>query len=187
GIYLCGISNPVIVQSEFWVRTKYSKFEPTVPLIGLYMDAFTTGFTVEENTFYSTVGYTDLKEYECIGITVNNTGHSPNELYNNNLKNLTIGVEAIGENRDAEGAGLCIKCNDFIECVTDIYVSPEFDEFGNPITGPTNGIASDQGEPGYGDLTKPAGNIFSKNNAEVNFTNDPDCGYIQYTHHISFS
>ena len=186
GIYLCGISNPVIVQNEFLVRTKYSKFEPTVPLIGLYMDAFTTGFTVEENTFYSTVGYTDLKEYECIGITVNNTGHSPNELYNNNLKNLTIGVEAIGENRDAEGAGLCIKCNDFIECVTDIYVSPEFDEFGNPITGPTIGIAVNQGEQGDGDLTKPAGNIFSKNNTEDNFTNHPNCGYIQYTHHISY-
>ena len=183
GIYLCGISNPVIVQNEFWVRTKYSKFEPTVPLIGLYMDAFTTGFTVEENTFYSTVGHTDLKEYECIGITVNNTGHSPNELYNNNLKNLTIGVEAIGENRDAEGAGLCIKCNDFADCVTDIYIDPGGQPAGSPI-----GIAKEQGipnEPSGSDPTIAAGNIFSRGN-ESNFNNHVNCGYVKYTHHNRF-
>jgi len=183
GIYLCGISNPVIVQNEFLVRTKYSKYEPDIPLIGLYMDGFTTGFTVEENNFYSTVGYTDLKEYDCAGITVNNTGQSPNELYNNDFNNLTIGMEAIGENRDAVGAGLCIKCNDFAECVTDIYIDP-----GGQPAGSTIGIAKEQGipnEPSGSDPTIAAGNIFSRGN-ESNFNNHVNCGYVKYTHHNRF-
>jgi hypothetical protein len=180
-IYLSSIETSVITQNEFMVRDNYSKYDEDTPLVGLYLDNQTSNFTIEENRFYSDLPYASLKTKECLGIVVNNSGQQPNELYNNNFSNLTIGIEAIGENRDAEGAGLCIKCNDFSSCVTDIYVAPD--------ENPSNyqGIANYQGEPGYGDLTKPAGNIFSKNNTEANFTNDPDCGFIQYTHHISFS
>ncbi|MFA5417253.1 MAG: T9SS type A sorting domain-containing protein [Bacteroidales bacterium] len=179
-IYLSSIETSVITRNEFRVRDNYSKYDDDTPLVGLYLDNQSSNFTIEENRFYSNLPYSSLQSKKCLGIVVNNSGQQPNELYNNNFNNLTIGVEAIGENRDAVGAGLCIKCNDFADCVTDIYIAPD--------ENPSNyqGIAVYQGEPGYGDPTKPAGNIFSKNNTEDNFTNDPDCGYIQYTHHISF-
>ncbi|PJB59868.1 MAG: hypothetical protein CO098_01105 [Bacteroidetes bacterium CG_4_9_14_3_um_filter_41_19] len=185
GIYLCGISNPAIVQNEFLVRTKYSKYEPDIPLIGLYMDAFTTGFTVEENTYYSTVGYTDLKEFDCAGITVNNTGQNYNELYNNYFDNLTVGIAAGGENRSSEGDGLCIKCNDFSNCLTDIYVAPLLNENNEPITGPTIGIAELQGKPGNGETKNLAGNTFSNLSDPnlYNFEKDINCEYTEYFHH----
>jgi len=185
-VYLSSIGNARIIQNEFKVRDNYSKYDDNIELIGLYLDNYTSGFTIEENQFYSNLPYSSLQSKKCAGLIVNNSGQQPNELYNNNFNNLTVGIEAIGKNRDAVGAGLCIKCNDFTRCITDIFVTPEYDSNGNPITGPTIGIAPYQGTLGYGDPTKPAGNIFSKNNTEDNFTNDPNCGYIQYTHHISF-
>jgi hypothetical protein len=180
-IYLSSIETAVINQNEFRVRDNFSKYDDDTTLIGLYLDNQSSNFTIEENQFYSKLPYSSLQSKKCAGIVVNNSGQQPNELYNNSFDKLTVGIEAIGENRDAEGAGLCIKCNDFNECVTDIYVVS--DE--KPLN--YQGISAYQGEPGYGDPAKPSGNTFSKNNTEANFTNDPDCGYIQYTHHISFS
>ena len=187
GIYLSAIDNPRIVQNEFLVRKDPSIFDAlNVPLemIGLYLDNFTTGFTVEENTFYSEIGYLDLFDKECAGITVNNSGTTFNELYNNYFDNLTVGVAAGGENRSSLGDGLCIKCNDFSNCLTDIFVSPEYNN-GNPITGPTIGIAKFQGEAGNGDPKKLAGNTFSilTDPNLFNFEKNENCEYIKYTYH----
>ncbi|MBC8320170.1 MAG: T9SS type A sorting domain-containing protein [Bacteroidetes bacterium] len=178
GIYLAAIDKPFIVQNTFLVRDKYSKYASSTELIGLYLDGVTTGFTVEENTYYTNMHYNNLETELCNGITVNNSGSNPNELYNNYFKNLTVGISAGGSNRAETGEGLCIKCNDFRSCRTDIYVAPEED--------PANsqGIAVIQGVDGNGDPDLAAGNTFSSNNVS-NF-NNYNCGLIEYTHHYDF-
>jgi hypothetical protein len=190
GVYLSAINNPRIVQNEFLVRKESSLFDNSTAdfdMIGLYLDNFTYGFTVEENHFNSTVPYADLggEDKECAGITVNNSGPVFNELYNNTLDNLKVGIAAGGENRSSLGDGLCIKCNDFSNCLTDIYVAPLEDENGNPITGPTIGIAKFQGKIENGDPKKLAGNTFSilTDPNLFNFEKDEYCEYIKYTHH----
>ncbi len=188
GIYLSAIDNPKIVQNEFLVRKNNSIFDALSQppeMIGLYLDNYTMGFTIEENSFYSDVGYSGLFDKECSGITVNNSGTNFNELYNNYFDNLTVGIAAGGENRSSEGDGLCIKCNDFSNCLTDIYVAPLKDGNGNPITGSTIGIAKLQGKPGNGDTKNPAGNTFSNltNPDLYNFEKDVNCEYTKYTHH----
>jgi hypothetical protein len=180
GIYLAAIDNAFIVQNTFLVRNKYSKYVSSTELIGLYLDGITTGFTVEENTFATNIHYNYLETELCNGITINNSGETPNELYKNYFTNLTVGIAAGGENRDADGAGLCIKCNDFNSCVTDIFVSP-----GERQSGPTIGIAVIQGVYGGGDPDLAAGNTFSSGNVS-NFNNHDDCGFIEYTHHYDF-
>ncbi|PJB55445.1 MAG: hypothetical protein CO098_16315, partial [Bacteroidetes bacterium CG_4_9_14_3_um_filter_41_19] len=191
GIYLSTIDNPRIAQNEFLVRKDASIFDAlNIPteMIGLYIDNLTTGFTVEENTFYSTVGYTDLKEYDCAGITVNNTGQNYNELYNNYFDNLTVGIAAGGTNRDElSDDGLCIKCNDFTNIITDVFVKTAEEPVGNK-----QGIAYYQGdeapEPSGSDPFDPtyaAGNTFSEvtDLINANYTNDVYCYPIRYTHH----
>lgn len=108
GIYLSSIKNAVIVQNEFLVRDKYSKHANSTELIGLYMDGLSTGFTVEENTFYTNIHYNNLETELCNGITINNSGQQPNELYNNFFNNLTVGIAAGGLNRSETGEGLCM-------------------------------------------------------------------------------
>jgi len=178
-IFLSAIENPVITSNEFKVRDINTKFDVGDNLIGIYLDNSTDGFTVEENRFYSYLQSGLLQINKCAGIVVNNSGENPNELYNNSFDKLTIGIEAIGNNRDLTGAGLCIKCNDFINCRTDIYVT-HGDE---PTPDPKLGIAVNQGEKGEEDPTKPAGNTFTEVNMEVNFENDINCGSIIYTYH----
>jgi len=184
-IYLSSIETAVINQNEFRVRDNFSKYDDDTDLIGLYLDNQSSNFTIEENQFYSKLPYSSLLSKKCVGIVVNNSGQQPNELYNNSFDKLTVGIEAIGENRDAEGAGLCIKCNDFNECVTDIYVA--LDE--NPSS--YQGIALKQGEvapeppPGTEpDPTISAGNTFSaKYDNTINYFNEEDCYPIIYTFH----
>ncbi|PIQ35077.1 MAG: hypothetical protein COW63_02250, partial [Bacteroidetes bacterium CG18_big_fil_WC_8_21_14_2_50_41_14] len=184
-IYLSSIETSVIIQNEFMVRDNYSKYDDDTPLVGLYLDNQSSNFTIEENRFYSNLPYATLQSRKCVGIVVNNSGQQPNELYNNGFDKLTVGVEAIGENRDAVGAGLCIKCNDFADCVTDIYVVPD--------ENPSNyqGIALKQGDiapeplPGTEpDPTISAGNTFSANfDNTINYFNEEDCYPIIYTFH----
>lgn len=184
-IYLSSIETSVITQNKFMVRDNYSKYDDDTPLVGLYLDNQSSNFTIEENRFYSNLPYASLQSRKCLGVVVNSSGQHPNELYNNNFDYLTIGIEAIGENRDAVGAGLCIKCNDFADCVTDIYVAPD--------ENPSNyqGIALKQGEvapeppPGTDpDPTISAGNTFSvKYDNTINYFNEEDCYPIIYTFH----
>lgn len=188
GIYLSSIETPVIVDNEFLVRAESSKYSDSEKLIGLYLDNQTSGFTIEENLFYTNIPYGSLQDKESAGITINNSGQQPNELYNNNFNNLTVGIAAGGENRASTGEGLCIKCNDFRYCVSDIYVCPFEYPGGDPQTGPTIGIAEEQGtlnEPNETDPTLAAGNTFSGNN-EFSFNKDENCEYILYRHHKHF-
>jgi hypothetical protein len=64
-------------------------------------------------------------------------------------------------------------------------VTPEEDGFGDPILGPTIGIASTQGES-TGLPNGPAGNTFTENPIGNNYQNHLDCGHIDYIHHDAF-
>ena len=181
GTFLSGISNPKIIYNEFHVRDNDSYFADDDKLVGLYLDEYTTGFQVEENQFYTTIPGNEIETKKCVGTVINNSGTEPNEIYNNTFNNILVGISAQGENRSETGEGLCLKCNDFIDCVNDIFVSP-----GEYPSGPTIGIAEKQGEenePGGSDPTLASGNTFSEDNAEANYYNDLNCEYIIYTHH----
>ncbi len=186
GAFVRTIENPEIIYNEFNVRTPDSKFAATDTCFGLYLDAYSSGFMVEENSFYTTLDYNSLETNKCVGLIVNNSGTNPNEIYNNILSNILVGIAAQGENRSETGEGLCIKCNDFVDCITDVYVAPRYDGNGNPVSGSTIGIAAQQGTENVGgcDPTLAAGNTFSEDNSEANYYNDPDyCTAIEYTNH----
>ena len=188
GIYLSQVNNPVIIKNEFNVRKKFSFFPESVEMIGLYVNDDSEGYIIEENEFYSELRNTELQTTTCEGITLNNSGQKPNEVYNNSFNSLSAGIVAAGENRDDEGAGLCIKCNDFRDCLLDIWVIPGEDAYGNPYNGPTIGIAEFQGESSgsTGNPTMAGGNTFSKANESlgvVNYENEVSWNDVEYTHH----
>jgi hypothetical protein len=176
GIYLNLVNNPTIIKNTFDISDP-EEIWSSVPLIGLYLEEFTTGFTVEENTFSGPSSYN-----QNIGIHLLNIGIAQNEIYNNSFNELYQGVTAVGDNRNFDsGAGLCIKCNDFTNCNLDIYVTPK----GGIITNNT-GIALNQGLP---NLSAPyyntiaAGNTFSESQVFHNYFNDLGCRQISYTYH----
>lgn len=98
---------------------------------GLYLDNC-TGYWVEENTFKH-VSDTTTKG---IGIVVNNSGTDPNEIYRNTFISLEQGISAQEQNRSSRD-GLQILCNDFDECLADVFVPESIYE--------GKGIAPNQG------------------------------------------
>jgi len=183
GIHLRLVNNATIIKNTFDI-TDPEEFWSGEPLVGLYLDEFTTGFVVEENKFsgLSTI-------YSAVGIHLLNTGTDQNEIYNNYFSLLKNGMIAVGENRNGAsgelGTGLCIKCNDFVECQTDITVTYEKDENENPIITENTGIAKKQGQDGNGDNSLAAGNTFS-DVTSYNYINDKDCGHIIYKYHGNY-
>lgn len=178
GIYMSQIDYPVIIFNEFNVHSRFPVTDYSTP-IGVYINDQSDGYTIEENNFYSELRGSELQDIICEGITLNNTGGYANEVYNNTFNDLSVGVVAAGTNRDGAGAGLCIKCNDFSDCINDVYVTDE---------GGTNyfGIARAQGkvnDPGKSDPTLTAGNTFSKNDEYDDYKKAIDCGEIVYVHH----
>ena len=196
GIYMGAVDKPQITRNDFLVKNKYTKFEGE-ETIGLYLDTYTTAFVVEENNFYSTLSISDIEAGKCNGITANNTGEDYNEIYNNSFDKLTIGITAAGTNREEiSDIGLCIKCNDFVNTKSDIYVTTATNPVGNE-----QGIDNKQGElapvpqPGYDyNTAHAAGNTFTKQAEGDNFivynyyNADPNsdngsCEPIKYTYH----
>ncbi|MFO7613933.1 MAG: C1 family peptidase [Bacteroidales bacterium] len=166
---------PAVIKSTFDITDPDGLWTQD-EMVGLYLDAHTTGFKIEENQFFGSSPSTN------IGMHLLNTGTVQNEIYNNSFTSLLTGIVAAGENRLGNtGAGLCIKCNDFMECTTDVFVTYEEDEYGNPIITENTGIALKQGDEGN-DNTAAAGNTFSEN-AEFNYFNDDGCKHIDYTYH----
>ncbi|MBW6459959.1 MAG: T9SS type A sorting domain-containing protein [Bacteroidales bacterium] len=166
---------PAVIKSTFDITDPEGLWTQD-EMVGLYLDAHTTGFKIEENQFFGSSPSTN------IGMHLLNTGTVQNEIYNNSFTSLLTGIVAAGENRLGNtGAGLCIKCNDFRECTTDVFVTYEEDEYGNPIITENTGIALKQGDEGN-DNTSAAGNTFS-GNAENNYLNDDGCKHIDYTYH----
>jgi hypothetical protein len=176
GMYLSLINHPMVIKNRFdlsdpagiWINE---------PIIGLYLDEFTTGYVVEENQFSCSTTTS-----ESFGIHLLNNGPVQNEIYNNSFSFLSTGIMAVGDNRmEDTGVGLCIKCNDFTDCIDDISVTPALDENEIPIITDNTGIALWQGEEGNGD-DLAAGNTFSEY-AEYNYIIDERCRKIDYTYH----
>ncbi len=146
GLYMGAVSDAKINFNTFEV--------PATDVInpytyGLYLDVC-SGYQVEENQFYGYDGQQGL-----LGIHILNSGPYANEIYNNDFENLLVGIIAAGENRNGTEEGLCLKCNDFADCETDIYVTPE-----GGVTTDFLGIALQQGIANH-QSDGPAGNTFT--------------------------
>jgi hypothetical protein len=143
GLYISGITGAKVTSNRFTID---------VPFIsnggyGLYLNS-STGYWVEDNDFLH-----EGAANNGIGLIVNNSGISPNEIYRNRFTNLIQGISAQGQNRgnNDPAEGLQILCNDFDVCTSDILI---------PIPSSIGyGIASNQGS----NSTLPqdmAGNLF---------------------------
>lgn len=167
GVYISGIDGARITSNEF---NEPQSYEFDIQKYGLYLNN-STAYHVEDNDFFGP----SPSQKGGIGIYVNNSGTSWNQVYNNRLENLKQATMAYGVNRDdAEEIGLCFKCNDYQSNEKDIIVN------GKPYL-TNHGIAPYQGSNIPCD-TCPAGNTFS-GGAEVNLYNSDGMGYFTYIYH----
>jgi hypothetical protein len=175
GVYVNGVDNFSVIKSDFLVENP-DNAEPEI-LCGIYLENEAVGFSIEENTF--TGPDNSPEQNTSIGITLNNTGHSNNELYNNTFTGLYIGTLAQNVNRDRAGTGLCIKCNHYSSNDYDIAVT--YDEQLYELAG----IASPQGSAAPSP-DAPAGNRFSwagDENTPTDINNEAE--HITYYYHAN--
>jgi len=179
GIYLKGVDYPGILFSNFELRNVFEASEDIS--CGLFLDNC-TGFIVEENNFYNNISYDPNGEIRSIGITIDNSANDVNSIYRNSFEKLHIGILAQNNNRgNTEMSGLKIKCNRFSGNNGDIAVTAE-------EPSPQSGISFYQGAFIPGDLTAPAGNLFShkeNNNQYSDLINTIDQAHIIYFHNQS--
>lgn len=174
GVYMSAADNQQVTRNTFITGTDNYLSDYAC---GLYLEGC-TGYQIEENLFIN-----ESTGLSTMGIQILNSGQAYNEIYSNTFSNLTVGISAAGENRDATGNGLCIKCNDFEECVTDVYVDP-----GELPSGSTIGIAYKQGDlganasAGVNPNSIGAGNTFTESPNEYNIDIESNCNSIEYTH-----
>ena len=152
GLYLSGVELSTITSNQF-ITSINTQVETNDTLVGLYLD-YCHAYQVEDNHFENS---TQPENYLVVGITANNSGtedDKENELYNNYLTGLHVGILAQNSNRKARnGEGLRIKCNRFYDCGYDIAVTAY-------ASGEEMGIAREQGSSGS-EADSPAGNQFS--------------------------
>ncbi len=159
-IFLNQPTSAIVTQNEIEVGSGVSNPDDNMPYAyGIYLH-HGHGFKVEENNILRPSG---AFPWDSKGIIAYNTGCYFNELYRNELTNLSEGIAAYDLNKHehpAEFEGLKILCNDFDEPYqVDIFVSAY--EHPNPFPG--LGIAGFQFMQNP-DPTLPAvgaGNIFS--------------------------
>lgn len=176
GIYLGASNNSIVTQNKFLVPDHTQAGNDTC--YGLYLGT-SSGYHVEANNFTSPgdtllqSGSFSLRE---IGLIVDNSGGSPNEIYRNHFDTLDIAINAQRVNRQDGGgipdgpgggvpypngnpSGLVIKCN--------TYNNNSYDEMAtryNPSD--LEGIAKYQGA--YTSFSKDqAGNTFSPYHAQA--------------------
>ncbi|MFT4985965.1 MAG: hypothetical protein ACI8U0_001607 [Flavobacteriales bacterium] len=145
GVYNYGQYNPEIILNNFEV-TPYQGATPGVNNwpVGVYLAKNTRGYVVEENEFYPVENSTDVGSGTAVGI-VAYTGHGETEeIYNNEFRHLTVGIESLGQNRFDDIStnthkGLRLTCNDFSKNRVDIFAAQ-----GNQNAA-YFGIAQDQG------------------------------------------
>jgi hypothetical protein len=167
GVYINGAEGARVTSSQFNI--------PEVEVFssnryGMYLD-HSRFYHIEGNSF-SGAGLT----VGGIGLYINHSGTDWNQVYNNYFANLYYGTIAYGVNRNEEGVGLCIKCNDYEYNVNDILVN------GTPHS--NHGIAYNQGFMLPND-TAPAGNTFTQgyDDLEYNYINSTGMGWIHYVYH----
>jgi hypothetical protein len=175
GIYFNGIEHAEIIGNDFYIvkQKDHITTDDYAWPYGLYLDQG-SDYKVESNFFK---GQENIYPTPNFGLVVHNThGLNTTIRYNNEFLNLTVGAEAIGQNKDFdnEEEGLQLLCNNAINNEFDFAVV----KFSGDII---NGIALNQGQAG-GETTDPAGNLFSVgSNVEVNYKNQAD--HINYFHH----
>lgn len=178
GVFMSGINDPIITRNTFNCSDELDRIGSHDPLAGAYLE-YCNRYQVEENSFTS--NYSQNGQ-DAVGIQIVNSCPYYNEVYNNAFNDFLVGITAAGENRDMYGTGLCIKCNDFANCVSDIYVTPD-----GGYRSDYFGIATDQGsesDPENPDPTLATGNTFSQDNGtNPNYTNEEGCNPIIYTYH----
>jgi hypothetical protein len=146
GIYLSGLSLPLVRDNEFGVV-----MESTEEVYGLYLD-HCTAYLVEDNYFS---GPQESQVNTTIGLIVNQSGGEPNEVYRNTFERLEYGILAQNENRDARsGTGLVLKCNQYDDCSYDHVVT-----WDGLFMSQSAGIAQSQGSSGS-NAADMAGNLF---------------------------
>jgi len=155
GIYMGGNTYDAIDRNTFNIIPLDDDYQSKTNYSGVYLDNC-TGYSVQENTFYSEFETTSMLNYTSWGIYINNSGSENNMLYKNNFHNLNYSTTAVNSNRSADGnTGLQIKCNNYWENYYDIAVNYEG---GYPIQD-EDGIAQYQG--GTDAITAYPGNQFS--------------------------
>jgi len=162
GVYLGGINNPVITSNVFKLINVDTTDFGNNPLFnknnifgGIYLDAC-SGYKIEENEINVSTGPFS-QQINSIGIVINNSGEEYNEVYNNQIENLYVGILAQNNNR-GDKLGLCLKCNDLKKNEYDIAVTLDTNKRGW-------GIAQYQGSP-ENVITAPANNSFSTGTAD---------------------
>jgi hypothetical protein len=145
GLYMSGCQPAEVVLNQFLMDDGLA---PTVDTIyGMYMD-HCEGYHVEGNLFEGNLALDEI----VAGAVIVDSDEGDNEIYNNVFRHLDVAIEPQGTNRTPDG-GLCLKCNDFTDNYSDLYIYAE--EEGD-------GIAEEQGVPSASsDPTLPAGNTFS--------------------------
>jgi hypothetical protein len=173
GIFLSAMDNSSIAQDTFVVST--GNFHKRDTICGLYLD-FCTGYQIEENNFettYSSIGNNTTK----VGLFINSSGPYANEVYKNKFNYLKYGIVAMNENKK-DSVGLCIKCNTFENCFSDISVVID-----TAVRG--WGIAEYQGSS-QDTTTAPAGNVFTSDEYQDHYFdlfNDVYADPFTYIHH----
>jgi hypothetical protein len=181
GICLSMNLDATLIKNNFEFSADNEYFEPGDTLIGIYTSVCNR-YKIEENTFTGA----DPDHYELVGMHIYNSGEDYNEIYNNAFENVDYGIVAAGKNKNKDGtSGLCIKCNDFTKCQTDVLITP------GGYVPELSGIATNQGEKNKPPAQEPdmaAGNTFSEFiGDENNYLNDNSLTTLHYVHHNSGS
>ena len=178
GIYMNLVDYPEIIRNQFIYDENFDILPTYTESYGLDLE-HCRSFNVEENQFINSSWASNI-----LGLQVLNAGPYAHDIYNNSFSGLNTGISAAGENRDNVGTGLCIKCNDFSNCLNDIHVTDD-----GGLTG-YYGIAFFQGEKapiplsGDPDPTYAAGNTFTEiEGSYTNYINDSLCYSFEYTYH----
>ncbi|MBI5219839.1 MAG: C10 family peptidase, partial [Bacteroidia bacterium] len=164
-ILLKGVKNSIITSN---------KINPYK--IGLSVEN-STGFTIEDNEFFTTYGGT----FGCI---IFGTGTLSNSIYKNKFHDIPIGIQAQDFPTNVSNSGLQIKCNNFISNISAYDIAISSGAIGNP-----QGIC--------GSITSPANNLFSSSSSSSIFTNQgvtpftynyyPSSTYNTFPHNVGTS
>ncbi|MCT4583122.1 MAG: T9SS type A sorting domain-containing protein [Flavobacteriales bacterium] len=175
GIYFNGLDKSDVSGNIFNTDDQGISWSPV--LYGMYLDNC-KDYTIQENTFNNIS--TKLHGSFTWGVIASNRSGEPTEIFKNTFNNHPIGIEAIDQNRTTNGSGsiegLEIKCNEFANTVSDIYVA-------NSITeqAPVKGIRKHQGNPTIFDGLGLSDNLFASSYTHSNYGNENE--YITYYHH----
>lgn len=175
GIYTSIVNNLNVTNCDFNIdynNSIYAFGTMKTPPLQYFGNSFgiclreSTGYKIENNIF--TGNFADAeKDRTTIGIQIEHSGDSPNEIIYNNFNNLYLGSRARGLNGNTENiTGLQYFCNTFAKCEYGIFIEEDL----NRMIG---GIVANQGND-----NNPAKNIFINNTTDI--YNSASCHHIYY-------